>query len=47
MWIAVDLMLNYDKKMPLPIKMHLLNLETSIVNSKIWKEASTINSLIR
>lgn len=36
-WQGLDLLLNFDKAMPVGLKLHLLAVETSFISQKLWR----------
>lgn len=38
LWKSCDFFLNFDKTLPSSLKLHLLDLETDIIMSKIWRD---------
>jgi hypothetical protein len=41
-WQGLDAFLNFDKSMPLGLRLHLLSIETSFINSRLWRSEELV-----
>jgi hypothetical protein len=44
-WKVCDFLLKNDRTMPIPLKVHILDLEVSLVTEKIWLEYELVGQI--
>lgn len=45
LWKACDYFLKFDKAMPSALKLHLLDIEVSLISYKMWRDQSMVEAI--
>jgi hypothetical protein len=47
LWKACDFLIRFDRVMPHPLKVHLLDIEVTLISEKLWTEKENIEMIVR
>lgn len=47
LWKACDFLIRFDRVMPHPLKIHLLDIEVTLISEKLWTEKENIEMIVR
>lgn len=45
MWEGLDWLLNFDKSMPMGLRLHLLSVETSFISGRLWGNGGLVEAV--